>query len=122
MADLLPASYVSTSNAPIFTANGGIKIPKPVIIVHQSPVPIIIIILITFIIIIGYTVFIIIMSKGKKWIFASYSPPSLTNGLQPGGDIVQQSPDVTALQQKVICKAYTIYGLTPSASCTAVVA
>jgi hypothetical protein len=118
MADLLPASYATgPPNVPVFTPNGNIIVPKPIIVVHHSPVPIIIIIVITFLIIIGYTIFIIIMAKGKKWIFSTYKPPPLTNGLQPGGDVVERSPDVTALQQSTICNAYAIYGLTPPASC-----
>ena len=109
MADLLPANYPPPPTV-AYTPPGSVVVTH-----HQSIVPIIVIITITFFIIIGYTIFVIIMSKQKKWIFGEYSPPKLANGVQPAGDIVPRSPDVVDLQKSLICKSYSYYGITPPA-------
>ncbi len=59
-----------------------------------------------------YAIFLYWAFVRRRWIFAPYEPPPLTNGFQPGGDVVS----LTEAQQE--CRKQVLLGKTgPDSSC-----
>jgi hypothetical protein len=118
MADLIPVYNVTGgSTSPIYS-NSPIYSEYPQNIEHKSSsLPFIIIGLVSLAIIIGYVIFLVIMNSRKGWIFSAYKPPKLTNGLQPGGEVVKQSTDAVSAKLTAICNSYVLYNLKKPSVC-----